>query len=97
MCAATQRCAARKTVMSARSRRLLRRVVAHSHNFAIRAVGTAGSEAETSMASPDARLSSQLTVNPVRHCVRRWAVDHVVAQASPLFSDTAPREVHLWQ
>ena len=93
MCVASLRCGACKTMMSARSRR----VVARTHNFATRAIRTAWSEAETSMASPDARLPSDLTVNPVRQCARRWVVDHGVAQASPLFSDTAPREVHLWQ
>lgn len=43
------------------------------------------------------RHPSHLTVNPVRQCARRGAVDLAVAQASPLFSDDAPREVHLWQ
>ncbi len=36
-------------------------------------------------------------MKPVRQCARRGAVDLNVAQASPLFSDHAPREVHLWQ
>ena len=36
-------------------------------------------------------------VNPVRQCARRGVVGRGVAQASPLFSDHAPREVHLWQ
>ena len=36
-------------------------------------------------------------VNPVRQCARRGVVGRGVAQASPLFSDNAPREVHLWQ
>jgi len=43
------------------------------------------------------RLSSPLTMKPVRQCARRWMLDIDVAQASPLFSDHAPREVHLWQ
>jgi hypothetical protein len=38
-----------------------------------------------------------MKVNPVRQCARRGVVDLGVAQASPLFSDHAPREVHLWQ
>jgi hypothetical protein len=97
MCAATQRCVARKTAKSACSRRTLCCFVARTHDVTARVIGTAGSEAETSMASPDARLSSEMTVNPVRLCARRWVVNHGVAQASPLFSDTAPREVHLWQ
>jgi hypothetical protein len=33
----------------------------------------------------------------VRHCARRSGSHFDVAQASPLFSDHAPREVHLWQ
>jgi hypothetical protein len=43
------------------------------------------------------RQPAQLQVKPVRQCARREAVDLDVAQASPLFSDNAPREVHLWQ
>src|SRR6516165_315300 len=97
MCAVTQRCVARKTALSACPQRALCRVGVRTNTVTSRAVGTAGSEAETSMASPDARLSSEMTVNPVRQCARRRVVDHVLAQASPLFSDTAPREVHLWQ
>jgi hypothetical protein len=98
MCAATRRCVARKATMSDRSSvRACPRVVAYSHQLMIRGIRTAWSEVETSMASPFARLSSYLTVNPVRQCARRWAVDLGVAQASPLFSDHAPREVHLWQ
>ena len=98
MCAATQRCVARNATVSDRSSVQFRsRVVVHSLNVTAREIGTAWSEVETSMASPFARLSSYLTVNPVRQCARRWAVDLGVAQASPLFSDHAPREVHLWQ
>jgi hypothetical protein len=43
------------------------------------------------------RQPMQLQMKPVRQCARREAVDLDVAQASPLFSDHAPREVHLWQ
>ena len=40
---------------------------------------------------------SRATKKSVRQCARR-CVHHIgVAQASPLFSDQAPREVHLWQ
>jgi hypothetical protein len=39
----------------------------------------------------------QLQMKPVRQCVRRVVVGLAMAQASPLFSDHAPREVHLWQ
>ena len=38
-----------------------------------------------------------MTMKPVRQCARRGASVLDVAQASPLFSDHAPREVHLWQ
>jgi hypothetical protein len=37
------------------------------------------------------------TVKSVRQCARRWVVDTDVAQAASLFSDNAPREVHLWR
>src|SRR5581483_9247501 len=37
------------------------------------------------------------TMKPVRQCARRCQSGIVVAQASPLCSDNAPREVHLWQ
>ena len=43
------------------------------------------------------RRPSEETVNPVRQCARRGDSARGVAQASPLFSDHAPREVHLWQ
>ena len=43
------------------------------------------------------RTADAVQVKPVRQCARREAVDLDVAQASPLFSDHAPREVHLWQ
>jgi hypothetical protein len=40
---------------------------------------------------------SRVTKKSVRQCARRWVLPVDVAQASPLFSDNAPREVHLWQ
>jgi hypothetical protein len=43
------------------------------------------------------RQPTQLQMKPVRQCARRGAFDLDVTQASPLFSDHAPREVHLWQ
>jgi hypothetical protein len=49
------------------------------------------------MTLPQRRQPTQLQVKPVRQCAQRGAVDLDVAQASPLFSDHAPREVHLWQ
>jgi hypothetical protein len=49
------------------------------------------------MTPTQAHQPVQLQMKPVRQCVRRAAVEFTVAQASPLFSDHAPREVHLWQ
>jgi hypothetical protein len=43
------------------------------------------------------RRPSDEAVNPVRWCARRRLVGIAVAWAAPLFSDDAPREVHLWQ
>jgi hypothetical protein len=43
------------------------------------------------------RYPSAMTMKPVQQCARRGASALDVAQASPLFSDHAPREVHLWQ
>jgi hypothetical protein len=40
---------------------------------------------------------SEATKKSVRQCARRCGSHIGVAQASPLFSDHAPREVHLWQ
>jgi hypothetical protein len=39
----------------------------------------------------------RVTDKSVRQCARRCAHHISVAQASPLFSDHAPKEVHLWQ
>jgi hypothetical protein len=50
-----------------------------------------------SLTSSQQRRLTPMKVNPVRQCARRGVVDLGVAQASPLFSDHAPREVHLWQ
>ena len=49
------------------------------------------------MTSAQLRQPTQLQMKPVRQCARREAIDLDVTQASPLFSDHAPREVHLWQ
>ena len=50
-----------------------------------------------SMTPAQPRCPAQMKVKPVRQCARRGASASDVAQASPLFSDHAPREVHLWQ
>src|ERR1700727_3375557 len=39
----------------------------------------------------------RVTKKSVRQCARRCDHHSGVAQASPLCSDNAPREVHLWQ
>ena len=46
---------------------------------------------------PEVRRPAEEIVNPVRLCARRRLVGVAVAWAAPLFSDDAPREVHLWQ
>jgi len=56
-----------------------------------------GRDAVVSMTPPQTRCPAQMKVKPVRQCARRGASAPGVAQASPLFSDHAPREVHLWQ
>jgi hypothetical protein len=56
-----------------------------------------GVSAMVSMTPPHKRRSPKKTMNPVRQCARRGPLGLDVAQASPLFSDHAPREVHLWQ
>ena len=61
------------------------------------AIRAGGSDAVVSMTPAQHRHPSQKTVNPVRQCARPRALAFGVAQASPLFSDHAPREVHLWQ
>lgn len=77
--------------------RAWRRAAACQFDAATRGTKPVRREAAVSMTSPQPRRPAQLTVNPVRQCARRGAVDPGVAQASPLFSDHAPREVHLWQ
>jgi hypothetical protein len=56
-----------------------------------------GRDAVVSMTPAQPRCPAQVKVKPVRQCARRGASAPGVAQASPLFSDHAPREVHLWQ
>jgi len=52
---------------------------------------------EWSLIQPHACQMFRVTKKSVRQCARR-CVPHIgVAQASPLFRDNAPREVHLWQ
>ena len=52
---------------------------------------------ERSLINLQTRHMSRATKKSVRQCARRCVRSIGVAQASPLFSDHAPREVHLWQ
>ena len=62
-----------------------------------RAAGETGRHDVSRGCVPEVRRSSEEEVNPVRWCARRRLVGVAVAWAAPLFSDDAPREVHLWQ
>ena len=65
--------------------------------IAIRATGTDWLNEAKSMTKLRTGHMSRMTDKSVRQCARRCVPHIVVAQASPLFSDHAPREVHLWQ
>ena len=95
-CDTTPMCRAHANVVCSR-RRVWRRGAAGLLELAARAIRAAGRDARTSVMTSRNRLSSQLQMNPVRQCARRWMLAIDVTQASPLFSDHAPREVHLWQ
>ena len=87
-----------KRKMSDRSLRAWRLVAVRQHDVAARATKAVWRGAGTLfMTSPRMRHPLAMTVNPVRQCARRGAFVLDVTQASPLFSDHAPREVHLWQ
>ncbi len=86
-----------KRRMSDRFLRARRPVAVRQLDVAARAVKAAWRDVETFMTSPRMRHPFAKTMNPVRQCARRGASVLDVAQASPLFSDHAPREVHLWQ
>jgi hypothetical protein len=76
--------------------RVFRRAAQCQFDVVRRETGMERRDAVVSMMPVQQRSSSHKTVNPVRQCVRRVS-ELDVAQASPLFSDHAPREVHLWQ
>ncbi len=76
--------------------RAVRRAALCRFATARRETGSERRGVAVSMMPAQMRLSSHLTMNPVRQCAWRGS-DLGVAQASPLFSDHAPREVHLWQ
>jgi hypothetical protein len=86
-----------KRNLSVRFLRACRRAARCQRDVATRGIRAAWCVAVVSMTPAQYRHPSQMTVNPVRQCARPRAFAHGVAQASPLFSDHAPREVHLWQ
>ena len=73
------------------------RVAHHQRDVADPGIKSVWRDVAAFMTLTHLRQPAQLQVKPVRQCARREAVDLDVAQASPLFSDHAPREVHLWQ
>jgi len=97
MCCDTTTCSAQNESCRFAFVRAWRRAAVCQLDAATRGIKSVRRDAAVSMTSPQSRRPFQLTVNPVRQCARRGAVDPGVAQASPLFSDHAPREVHLWQ
>ncbi len=86
-----------KRRMSDRSLRAWRHVAVRQRAVATRATKAVWRDVGLSMTAPRMRHPSEMTVNPVWQCARRGASVLDVAQAAPLFSDHAPREVHLWQ
>ena len=86
-----------KRKQSASFARAVYRVAQRQRDVAIREIKSVWRDVAAFMTLAHLRQPAQLQVKPVRQCARREAVDLDVAQASPLFSDHAPREVHLWQ
>jgi hypothetical protein len=86
-----------KRNQSASFSRAVRRFARRQRNVATRGSKSVWRDVVAFMTLAHLRRPMQLQVKPVRQCARREAVDLDVAQASPLFSDHAPREVHLWQ
>lgn len=97
MCCDTTTCSAQSEVVGIAFDASAYRRVAHRHDVVRRVQRAVCRAAGAPLASLQLRHSSHMTVNPVRQCARCGAVTPGVAQASPLFSDHAPREVHLWQ
>ena len=73
------------------------RVAHRQPDVAIRGIKSVWRDVAAFMTLAHLRQPTQLQVKPVRQCAWREAIDLGVTQASPLFSDHAPREVHLWQ
>ena len=94
MCCDTMR-GAQKRRMSDRSLRVWRPVAVRQLDVASRAGGMVWCGVVNDVTTD--HHPSAMTMKPVRQCARRGASVLDVTQASPLFSDHAPREVHLWQ
>ena len=73
------------------------RVAHHQRDIADPGIKSVWRDVAAFMTLAHLRTADAVQVKPVRQCARREATDLDVAQASPLFSDNAPREVHLWQ
>ena len=86
-----------KRNQSASFSRVVRRVARRQHDVTTRGNKSVWRDVAAFMTLAHLRQPTQLQVKPVRQCAWREAVALNVAQASPLFSDHAPREVHLWQ
>ena len=86
-----------KRNLSASFWRASSRVARRQRDNARRGTTSVWRDAGAFMTLAQPRQPTQLQVKPVRQCAQRGVVIPEVAQASPLFSDHAPREVHLWQ
>jgi hypothetical protein len=84
-----------KRKQSASFSRARRRAARCQRDVTTRGIKSVWRDVAVSMTPAQLRQPSQM--KPVRQCAWSGAVDRDVAQASPLFSDHAPREVHLWQ
>ena len=72
-------------------------VARRRRDSATRGIKSVRRDVEAFMTLAQLRRPTQLQVKSVRQCAQLGVVGPEVAQASPLFSDHAPREVHLWQ
>jgi hypothetical protein len=86
-----------KRKQSASFSRARRRAARCQRDVATRGIKSVWRDVEAFMTLAQLRRPTQLQVKPVRQCAQLGVVGPEVAQASPLFSDHAPREVHLWQ
>jgi hypothetical protein len=94
MCCDTTTCSAQSETCR-RFSRVRRRAAVRQRDIATRGIKSVWRDVVVSMTPAQLHQPSQM--KPVRQCAWCGAVDRDVAQASPLFSDHAPREVHLWQ